>query len=134
MTCVGVSNAAEPRAGNGPTWQAVDTVQTARQQGKGTIVGVRIRAAMLALIGSAAAGVLVQFGSSAVSSAQPPPPPCPYGMYWDVYTVMCVPVDTTVYVNPPNPVVGPVGPVGVGGVVGPVGVGPVGPAPWVRAR
>ena len=98
--------------------------------GEGTIVGVRLRAAMLALIGAAAAGVLVQFGSPAVSSAQPPPPPpCPYGMYWDVYTVTCVPVDPTVYVNPPNPIVGPVGPVGVGGVAGPVGVGPVGPGP-----
>jgi hypothetical protein len=95
----------------------------------GVRLGIRMGAAALALAGS---GVLAQFGVTAISSAQPPPPPpppCPYGMYWDIYTLVCVPVDATVYVNPPNPVVGPVGPVGVGGVVGPVGVGPVGPGP-----
>lgn len=54
-------------------------------------------------------------------------PVCPVGTYWDVATAQCVAVN--VYVNPPNPVVGPVGPVGVGGVVGPVGPGPVGPGP-----
>ena len=93
-------------------------------------MAVRLGVATLALVGSVTAGLL---GSSAISGAQPPPPPpppaCPYGMYWDVYTLTCMPVDPTIYVNPPNPVVGPVGPVGVGGVVGPVGVGPVGPGP-----
>ncbi|MCV7299438.1 hypothetical protein H7J93_07285 [Mycobacterium barrassiae] len=94
-------------------------------------VGLRLGVAALALAG----GILGQLGSSAVSIAQPPPPPpppppaCPYAMYWDVYTLQCVPVEATVYVNPPNPVVGPAGPVGVGGVVGPVGPGPVGPGP-----
>ena len=89
------------------------------------MAGVRLGAAALASV-----GVLMPLGSTAISSAQPPPPPaCPAGTYWDVYTVQCMPVDATVYVNPPNPVVGPVGPVGVGGVVGPVGPGPVGPGP-----
>lgn len=91
------------------------------------MAGVRLGVAALALV-----GVLMPLGSTPIGSAQPPPPPppvCPAGTYWDVYTVQCMPVDATVYVNPPNPVVGPAGPVGVGGVVGPVGPGPVGPGP-----
>jgi hypothetical protein len=67
-----------------------------------------------------AAAVLL---SPAVAQAQDPV--CPVGMSWNIAVNQCVPV----YVNPPNPVLGPVGPVGVGGVVGPVGPGPVGPGP-----
>nr|WP_238994786.1 hypothetical protein [Mycolicibacterium chubuense] len=62
----------------------------------------------------------------AVAGAQEPV--CPAGMYWNVDTAQCV-ADVNVYVNPPNPVIGPAGPVGVGGVIGPVGPGPVGPGP-----
>jgi hypothetical protein len=77
------------------------------------------------ILASAAAGALMPLAFSASAHAQEPV--CPDGTYWDAATASCVAV--TVYVNPPNPVVGPVGPVGVGGVVGPVGVGPVGPGP-----
>ncbi len=72
-----------------------------------------------------AVGLLMQLAAPAAAQAQEPV--CPAGTYWDAATVQCLAVD--VYVNPPNPVVGPVGPVGVGGVVGPVGPGPVGPGP-----
>ncbi|WP_162938455.1 hypothetical protein [Mycobacterium kyogaense] len=74
------------------------------------------------LLAVAAAGAAFTHG---VAHAQEPV--CPAGTYWDAATVQCVAVN--VYVNPPNPVVGPIGPVGVGGVVGPVGPGPVGPGP-----
>jgi hypothetical protein len=88
-------------------------------------VGVKVKsgAALATLLGSAAAGLLIQ--TAAVAQAQEPV--CPEGTYWDAVTATCVAV--TVYVNPPNPVLGPVGPVGGGGVVGPVGPGPVGPGP-----
>ena len=76
-----------------------------------------------AMLVSAAAGVLMPLALPAAGQAQVPV--CPVGMYWDVPTARCL----YVYVNPPNPVIGPVGPVGAGGVVGPVGVGPVGPGP-----
>ncbi|VEG56789.1 Uncharacterised protein [Mycolicibacterium aurum] len=81
-----------------------------------------------AMLVSAAAGVLVPLALPAVGQAQEPVPVCPVGMYWNVEAAACL-YDVDVYVNPPNPIVGPVGPVGVGGVVGPVGVGPVGPGP-----
>lgn len=83
--------------------------------------GIRSGAAVVALV---AAGML-SVGSAVVAQAQDPV--CPAGTYWDVATAQCVAV--TVYVNPPNPVIGPAGPVGAGGVVGPVGPGPVGPGP-----
>lgn len=86
-------------------------------------VGLKPGMALAALLASAAAGVLIQ--TATVAQAQDPV--CPEGTYWDVATATCVAVN--VYVNPPNPVLGPVGPVGVGGVVGPVGPGPVGPGP-----
>jgi hypothetical protein len=82
-------------------------------------VGTKQYAAMLV---SAAAVALM-----APATAQAQEPVCPEGTYWDAAINQCVAV--TVYVNPPNPVVGPVGPVGAGGVVGPVGPGPVGPGP-----
>ncbi|VEG39975.1 Uncharacterised protein [Mycolicibacterium flavescens] len=90
-------------------------------------LGMRAGFAMTALAVTAAVCGLAQIASPAVSQAQEPA--CPAGTYWDVYSLQCVPVDATVYVNPPNPVVGPAGPVGVGGVVGPAGPGPVGPGP-----
>ncbi|WP_260156068.1 hypothetical protein [Mycolicibacterium iranicum] len=80
------------------------------------------RAAVAAWV---AAGAVLTGVAPAVAQAQEPV--CPAGTYWDAATATCVAV--TVYVNPPNPVVGPAGPVGVGGVVGPVGPGPVGPGP-----
>ncbi|MHA0288159.1 hypothetical protein ACXYX3_17115 [Mycobacterium sp. C3-094] len=76
------------------------------------------------LLAVAAAGAAATL-APAVAHAQDPV--CPAGTYWDAAIAQCVAVN--VYVNPPNPVVGPVGPVGVGGVVGPVGPGPVGPGP-----
>lgn len=82
-------------------------------------VGKKQFAAML--VSTAAVAML----APAVAQAQEPV--CPEGTYWDAAINQCAPV--TVYVNPPNPVIGPVGPVGVGGVVGPVGPGPVGPGP-----
>lgn len=90
-------------------------------------VGKRRVAAILV---SAAAGVLMPMALPALGQAQEPVPVpvCPVGMYWNVDAVACL-YDVDVYVNPPNPVLGPVGPVGAGGVVGPVGVGPVGPGP-----
>lgn len=88
-------------------------------------VGVRRSAAMVALVASVAAGLLTQIASSAVSRADDVV--CPVGMYWDVYSAQCLYYDVNVYLNPPNPIVGPAGPVGVGGVVGPMGPGPVGP-------
>lgn len=87
---------------------------------------VRPGSAMVALAATAAACLLTQVAAPAVSRADEV---CPVGMYWDAYTAQCLYYDANVYVNPPNPIVGPVGPVGVGGVVGPVGVGPVGPGP-----
>jgi hypothetical protein len=78
-----------------------------------------------AVLVSAGAGVLMPMALPALGQAQEPV--CPAGTYWDAATATCVAV--TVYVNPPNPVIGPVGPVGAGGVVGPVGPGPVGPGP-----
>jgi len=87
--------------------------------------GVRPRAALAALFVTAAAGLLVQVASPAIGQAQEPV--CPAGTYWDVVTATCVAVN--VYVNPPNPIIGPAGPIGAGGVVGPVGPGPVGPGP-----
>lgn len=80
-------------------------------------------AAGIALLGAAAVGLLMYGAAPARAQV----PVCPVGMYWNVDVAQCV--DDVVYVNPPNPVVGPVGPVGVGGVVGPVGPGPVGPGP-----
>jgi hypothetical protein len=77
---------------------------------------------------SAAAGVMIPMALPAFAQAQEPVPVCPVGMYWNFDAAACL-YDVDVYVNPPNPVLGPVGPVGVGGVVGPVGVGPVGPGP-----
>lgn len=85
-------------------------------------IGLRVTLAALA---AAVAGVLIQTTTAAVAQAQEPV--CPAGTYWDTVTATCVAVN--VYVNPPNPVVGPAGPIGVGGVVGPVGPGPVGPGP-----
>lgn len=85
-------------------------------------VRVRRSAAKILVMASGAAFMLLPFASSA--GAQPV---CPVGMYWDTVTLTCVWAD--VYVNPPNPVLGPVGPVGAGGVIGPVGPGPVGPGP-----
>ena len=91
-------------------------------------LGTRRSAAKIAMAASAAAlGLLTQISSPAVSSAQDPV--CPAGMYWNVPTAQCLWIDTNVYVNPPNPILGPVGPVGAGGVIGPVGPGPVGPGP-----
>jgi len=86
-------------------------------------VGVRRSAAMVALVVSAAASLLTQAASPAVSHADVV---CPPGMYWDIYTNVCLYFDVDVYLGP-NPIVGPVGPVGVGGVIGPVGPGPIGP-------
>ena len=79
--------------------------------------------AVAALMGAAAGMIVIP----AVAHAQVPV--CPVGMYWNVDVAQCLYYDPTVYVNPPNPIIGPVGPVGAGGVVGPVGVGPVGPGP-----
>jgi hypothetical protein len=81
--------------------------------------------AIAALFVSAAAGALIQAASPATGHAQDPV--CPEGTYWDAATATCVAVN--IYVNPPNPVLGPAGPIGAGGVVGPVGPGPVGPGP-----
>ncbi|ULE31874.1 hypothetical protein [Mycobacterium sp. IDR2000157661] len=89
-------------------------------------VGARPCAAMVTLAVTAAVCGLTQVASPAVGQAQEPV--CPAGMYWDIYTLQCLPYDVNVYLNP-APVVGPAGPVGVGGVVGPVGPGPVGPGP-----
>lgn len=79
------------------------------------------RALILAVAAAGATTALIP----GVAHAQDPV--CPAGTYWDAAVSACVAVN--VYVNPPNPVVGPVGPVGVGGVIGPVGPGPVGPGP-----
>ncbi|UXA16467.1 hypothetical protein [Mycobacterium sp. SMC-4] len=79
------------------------------------------RTAIVAL-SAAALGAAIQLAPAVQAQ-----PECPEGTYWSVPMAACVDVD--VYVNPPNPVVGPAGPVGVGGVVGPVGPGPVGPGP-----
>lgn len=89
------------------------------------VVGILRAAAIVVLAGAGAFG-LSHVGSPAVSHADVV---CPVGMYWDVYTAQCLYYDVNVYVNPPNPIVGPAGPIGVGGVVGPVGPGPVGPGP-----
>ncbi|MBI3217077.1 MAG: hypothetical protein HYZ38_24945 [Mycobacterium sp.] len=90
-----------------------------------------LSARRLAAIAVAAAALpAVSMIGTAVSHADEV---CPVGMYWDVYSMQCLYYDVDVYVNPPNPIVGPVGPVGVGGLgpvagpVGPVGVGGVGP-------
>ncbi|MGE0216978.1 hypothetical protein [Mycolicibacterium sp.] len=88
-------------------------------------VGMKRRGTLAALCASVAAGVLVQIAAAGAAQAQEPV--CPEGTYWDAATATCVAV--TVYVNPPNPVIGPAGPIGAGGVVGPVGPGPVGPGP-----
>jgi hypothetical protein len=93
-------------------------------------VGKSPGAALALVFASVAAGTLIQLAAPAVGHAQDPV--CPEGTYWDAATATCVAV--TVYVNPPNPVVGPAGPVGVGGVVGPAGPGPVGPGPIVPGR
>ncbi|CAA0134955.1 Uncharacterised protein [Mycolicibacterium vanbaalenii] len=90
-------------------------------------VGIRPGAVRIALAASTVAMVMTQIASPAVSAADDVV--CPVGMYWDVYSAQCLYYDVNVYLNPPNPIVGPVGPVGVGGVVGPVGPGPVGPGP-----
>ncbi len=77
-------------------------------------------------VSAARLGAIALMWSAAVAAAGPAladEPVCPPGMYWNVDVAQCL------WINPPNPVVGPVGPVGVGGVVGPVGVGPVGPGP-----
>lgn len=87
----------------------------------------RRNSARVALAASVAAALLTQLASPAVSHADDPV--CPAGMYWDIYTDECLYYDVDVYLNPPNPIIGPVGPVGVGGVIGPVGPGPVGPGP-----
>ena len=79
------------------------------------------RAALL----TAAAALLLLPAVLSPAVAQGQNPVCPVGMYWNVAVNQCVPV----YVNPPNPVLGPAGPIGVGGVVGPIGPGPIGPGP-----
>lgn len=91
------------------------------------VVGILRRAAIVALASAGAIGLSAQIAAPAVSHAEDVV--CPVGMYWDVYTAQCLYYDVNVYVNPPNPIVGPAGPIGVGGVVGPVGPGPVGPGP-----
>ena len=85
------------------------------------VMGILRGAAIAVLAGAGAIGL------SSVSHADDVV--CPVGMFWDVYTAQCLYYDVNVYVNPPNPIVGPAGPIGVGGVVGPVGPGPVGPGP-----
>ncbi|MGP4058853.1 hypothetical protein ACTWP6_29230 [Mycobacterium sp. 4D054] len=85
---------------------------------------IKSGAAVVAFV-AAAAGLLIQTATAVVAQAQEPV--CPAGTYWDAATATCIAVN--VYVNPPNPVIGPAGPIGVGGVVGPVGPGPVGPGP-----
>ncbi|MEZ0338726.1 hypothetical protein ACAG25_01935 [Mycobacterium sp. pV006] len=75
-------------------------------------------------LSTALLGVALPLGTPAAAAQEPV---CPEGTYWSAANAMCIAVD--VYVNPPNPVVGPAGPAGVGGVVGPVGPGPVGPGP-----
>ena len=55
---------------------------------------------MVALVASAAAGLLMPVASPAVSRADAV---CPVGMYWDAYTAQCLYYDANVYVNPPNP-------------------------------
>ncbi|MFW0151831.1 hypothetical protein ACNUDN_18710 [Mycobacterium sp. smrl_JER01] len=84
-----------------------------------------LRRVAMAVSAAAAAGTIIAV--TAPMSAWAQEPVCPVGTYWDVVTATCI--DVNVYVNPPNPVVGPAGPIGVGGVVGPVGPGPVGPGP-----
>ncbi|MDZ4267039.1 MAG: hypothetical protein U1D00_15320 [Mycobacterium sp.] len=91
------------------------------------VVGIRRGAVIVALAGAAGLGLAAQGAAPAVSRADDVV--CPVGMYWDIYSSQCLYYDVDVYLNPPNPIVGPVGPVGVGGVVGPVGSGPVGPGP-----
>jgi hypothetical protein len=86
-------------------------------------VGMKPAAAFAALLATAAVGVAIQTAAAAGAEE----PVCPEGTYWDAVTGTCV--DVVVYVNPPNPVLGPAGPIGVGGVVGPAGPGPVGPGP-----
>ncbi|BBX15768.1 hypothetical protein CRI77_19210 [Mycolicibacterium duvalii] len=79
---------------------------------------------VISALSAAAVGAAIHL---AAAPAQAQEPVCPEGTYWNAALAACVDVD--VYVNPPNPVVGPAGPIGVGGVVGPAGPGPVGPGP-----